>query len=150
MRGIRSRATSLVAGADVIAVGTLALLVVLLATLSVPAHGAVIVVVGEARLWPQQVTASAGHPVVFVNRSGSSLHLEFMSAPKEYRILHVNGSVSAIALRPGRHPFVVRFAEDPRRHLHGVVDAQNSPTPDDTDDMDLCVGSPPARICIER
>jgi len=131
-------------------VGTAALLVVLLAALPVPARGAAIVVVNEAGLWPRQITTSAGHPVVFVNRSGRSLHLEFISAPEKHRVLHVNGAVSAIALRPGRHPFVVRFAENPRRHLHGVVDAQNSATPDDTDDLDICNGSPPARTCIER
>lgn len=133
------------------AVGTAALLVALLAALPAPARGAVIVVVDEAELLPQQVTTSAGQPVVFVNRSGMSLHLEFIGAPEEYRILPVNGSVSGIALRQGRHPFVVRFAENPRRHLHGVVDARNSATPDDADDdMDICDGSPRARICIER
>jgi hypothetical protein len=60
----------------------------------------------------------------------------------------VNGSIAAVVLRPGRHPFVVRFDDDRRRHLHGVVETRDVPPAQER--LPICEGVAPARICIEQ
>lgn len=106
-----------------------------------------LVVVGDRDMRPVRVTTVVKRPLLFVNPSGARLDVHFLGSPGEHEIESVNGSIAAVVLRPGRHPFVVRFDDDRRRHFHGIVETRDVPP---GERLPICEGVTPARICIEQ
>lgn len=106
-----------------------------------------VVVVGDRNVQPVRAATLVDRPLLFVNRSGSRVDVHFLGSPGEHVVESVNGSIAAVVLRPGRHPFVVRFADD-RRHVHGVVETRDVPPV--PEGLPICEGVTAARICIAQ
>lgn len=71
------------------------------------------VVIDARALTPSVLTVAADEPVVFVNRSGRTVHVEFVGR-KGHHVFQVPGSIRAIFHQTGRHPYVVHFGRDLR------------------------------------
>ncbi len=87
------------------------------------------VVIGASALTPPVLTVAADEAVVFVNRSGRIVHVDFLGRTGEHHVFQVPGSIRAIFHRPGRHPYVVHFEQVPRGELRGVVDVDEPREP---------------------
>lgn len=97
---------------------------------------------------PASLTVALHERVVFVNRSGRAIHVEFAGPNGEHHVAPVPGAIAAEFHRPGRHPFVVHFyAGASTVELHGFVDVEHGPafvrSPE-------CGGFTIEETCIER
>ena len=110
------------------------------------AVGAEIVITTDA-LTPAVLTVAADEPVVFLNRSGRIVHVDFLGRTGEHRVFQVPGSIRAIFHGPGRHPYVVHFEEPRRGELRGVVEVEETREP--WDELPVCPGTSVEGNCIE-
>jgi plastocyanin len=95
----------------------------------VTAAAAEIVIEGGV-LHPAELTVDAGETVMFVNRSGRLVHVEFAAQPEGHHVFQVPGLIRATFHRLGRHPYVVHFEPGgPPAELRGVVSVQESREP---------------------
>jgi hypothetical protein len=83
------------------------------------------VVITSESVAPSVLRTTTGERVNFVNRTGRSVHVEFVGDPREHRLMQVPvaGVAWVVALRPGRHPYAVHFYDAARTELHGSLDA---------------------------
>lgn len=110
------------------------------------AAGAEVVIEANA-LTPAELTVASDEAVVFVNRSGRLIHIDFLGRADEHHVFQVPGRIRATFHRVGRHPYVVHFESGPRAELRGVVNVQKSPVP--RDGIPVCRGVSVEEICIE-
>jgi len=92
------------------------------------AAGASIVIEATA-LTPPVLIVAADEPVVFVNRLGLLIHIEFLGRADEHHVFQVPGRIRAVFHRVGRPAYVVHFESGRRAELGGVVDVQESRAP---------------------
>lgn len=126
---------------------TLLLVVAATMAISAPASAGVVAVIDHDRLRPAELTTALMQPVLFVNRSSRPVDVKFAGAGGQQHVLRLNGTARAVVFPPGRHPFVARFAEEPRHHLHGAVTVRRAP--DGAPGPPICGRVPPTNICIE-
>ncbi|MBI1736533.1 MAG: hypothetical protein HYR51_15290 [Candidatus Rokubacteria bacterium] len=106
------------------------------------------ITIGVAAVEPSTVQVALHERVVFVNRSGRAIHVEFRGPKGEHHVVPVPGAISAEFHRPGRHAYVVHFYAGSRpAELHGSIDVDHGPAlvrgPE-------CGGFTIEEICIER
>jgi hypothetical protein len=82
------------------------------------------VVIEASALTPPVLTVAADDAIVFVNRSGRVVHVDFLGRTGEHHLFQVPGSIRAIFHRPGRHPYVVHLGRDRREELRGAVEVE--------------------------
>ena len=88
------------------------------------------VVIETSALVPAELTLDSGDTVMFVNRSGHRVHIEFAPRPEGHHVFQIPGVIRATFHRAGRHPYVVHFEPGaPHTELRGIVDVHESRTP---------------------
>ena len=110
------------------------------------AAAAEIVITTDA-LTPAVLTVAADEPVVYVNRSGRIVHVDFLGRTGEHQVFQVPGSIRAIFHGPGRHPYVVHFEEPRRGELRGVVEVEEAREP--RAEQPACRGISVEGSCLE-
>jgi hypothetical protein len=106
-----------------------------------------IVIEAEA-LVPPLLTTTVDQTVVFVNRSGRVVHIDFLGDAGEHHVFQVPGRIRATFHRPGRHPYVVHFETHPRGELTGAVEVVEAARP--LEEPRICSGITIEEMCIER
>jgi plastocyanin len=122
--------------------GFLALLLV--APLTV---GATEIVIEAGALTPAMLTVESDAPVTFTNRSGRTVHVEFLGVADGHQVFQVPALIRATFHRTGLHPYVVHFETRPRTELRGVVDVRERTTPRDY--LPVCTGITVDEVCLE-
>jgi hypothetical protein len=98
--------------------------VILLLVLLVSAAAESEVVIGAQGVDPSVLQVLSDQRVVFVNRSGRSLHIDFVGDAKQHHVFRVSGTIWAIFHRPGSHPYTVHFEDPSGGLLRGVIDVK--------------------------
>jgi len=81
------------------------------------------IVIKADGLEPRVLQVSTVDRVVFVNRSGRLVHLDFLGRRDQHHVYQVPGSIWAVFHQPGPHLYVVHFESgEGRRELRGVVE----------------------------
>ena len=128
---------------------TLALLVGGLAAASaVVAMGKDEIVIERTRLNPPVLKTTLGERVTFVNRSGRTVHVEFLGDAGRHRVFQVSNEIWAIFHRGGLHPYEVHFSDPKGATLRGTVEAVEDPS--GRGDPHTCDSFTVMGECIER
>lgn len=105
------------------------------------------VIIEATGLRPPLLRTTVTTRVIFVNRSGRLVHIEFGGEPHGHKVFQVPGQIWATFHQPGPHPYAVHF-ENPAGELRGLVEAVEDPeglsTPPTCDGVEL------PGVCIER
>jgi hypothetical protein len=80
------------------------------------------VVIGVQGLDPPVLEVLPDERVIFVNRSGRSVHIDFVGDGRQHHVFHVSGAIWATFHRHGRHPYTVHFDDRGGGLLRGVID----------------------------
>lgn len=82
------------------------------------------IVIEAAKVTPKFLTTITGEQVKFLNRSGSSVHVEFGDDVRQHHVVQVpvTGPIWAIFHRPGTHPYVVHVYDHGTKAIAGTVD----------------------------
>lgn len=109
------------------------------------------IVIEATMLQPEAPVTQPEHRVLFTNRSGHSVHIQFnMKNPngEQHHVIHVPDQIWAIFHRVGRHPFVVHFLDRAVPDLSGAVEVVSDPygRPDPL----VCSGITVMGACFER
>ena len=100
--------------------GTVLLLVVFLASVSDAMENEV--VIHAQGLDPAVLQVVPDQKVVFANRSGRGVQLDFVGDAKQHHVFRVSGTIWAIFHRQGKHPYTVYFDDQHGAPLRGVID----------------------------
>lgn len=105
-----------------------AILVTLSLVLGPPARGDEQVVIEAKAVRPAVLETTTAHRVMFVNRTGRLVHIEFTGDPGEHQVFQVPGQIWAVFHRPGRHPYAVHVGTGrDTATLQGVVEVAEDP-----------------------
>jgi hypothetical protein len=107
------------------------------------------VIIEATGLRPSVLMTESEHRVIFVNRSGRMVHVDFMIRdPELHHVIQVPDQIWAIFHRPGSHPYEVHFRDPTVADLHGVIEVAGDPygRPDPL----VCSGVTVQGACIER
>jgi hypothetical protein len=100
-------------------------------------------------LHPEVLMTGPEHRVLFTNRSGRSVHIQFsMKNGEKHHLVQVPEQIWAIFHQFGRHPFVVHFGDPSMADLYGAVEVVGDPygRPDPL----VCSGISVQGACLER
>ena len=102
-------------------------------------------------LHPEVLMTEPEHRVLFTNRSGHSVHIQFtMKNPngEQHHIVQVPEQIWAMFHQLGHHPFVVHFLDRALPDLRGAVEVVGDPygRPDPL----VCNGITVMGACLER
>jgi hypothetical protein len=102
-------------------------------------------------LRPEVLMTEPEHRVLFTNRSGQPVHIQFtMKNPngEKHHVVQVPEQIWAIFHTMGRHPFVVHFIDPAAPDLSGAVEVVGDPygRPDPL----VCSGITVMGACLER
>jgi plastocyanin len=128
---------------------TLAVMVVAFGAAQVPS-----VVLGEEilieakALQPSLLKTTVGERVTFVNRSGRTVHVEFVGNAGRHRVFQVPTEIWAVFHRPGFHAYEVHFSDPKGATLRGTVEAVEDPS--GRADPHTCGSLTVMGECIER
>lgn len=100
--------------------GTVLLLLIFLASASDAMENEV--VIHAQSLDPAILQVVPDQKVVFVNRSGRSVQVDFVGDAKQHHVFRVSGTIWAIFHRQGKHPYTVHFDDQHGASLRGVID----------------------------
>jgi len=107
-----------------------------------------IIIEAEA-IRPQVLMTEPERRVIFVNRSGRTVHVDFITRdPERHHTFQVPDRIWAIFHRPGRHSYEVHFNEPGMADLHGAVEIVGDPY--GGPDPRVCSGVTVMGACIER
>ena len=107
------------------------------------------VIIDSTALSPAVLLTAPERRVVFVNRSGRSVHLQFMMHNRgQHDLVQVPESIWAVFHRVGRHAYEVHFDNHAMSDLHGAVEVVGDPYggPDPL----ICSGITIQGACLER
>ena len=109
------------------------------------------ILIEEKALHPAVLRTEPEHRVLFTNRSGHSVHIQFtMKNPngEKHHIVQVPEQIWAIFHTMGHHPFVVHFLDPAAPDLSGAVEIVGDPygRPDPL----VCSGITVMGACLER
>lgn len=125
-----------------------ALLVMALAATAT--HGdATEVVIRADRLEPRVLQATTADRVIFVNRSGRPVHVEFGPDGDRHHVFQVPARIWAVFHQTGVHRYVVHFLTGEPRELHGVVDVGHVPEREPAADPPTCRSITVEGVCLE-
>ena len=100
-------------------------------------------------LHPEVLMTEPEHRVLFTNRSGRSVHIQFtMKNGEQHHLVQVLEQIWAIFHQFGHHPFVVHFGDPSMANLYGAVEVVGDPygRPDPL----VCSGITVMGACLER
>ena len=80
------------------------------------------VVILPAAVEPERLRTVLGATVMFRNRSGRPIEVQFVGYQAWHHVSETPKGVAVVFHQTGRHPFVVRFPGSDRAHVHGVVE----------------------------
>jgi hypothetical protein len=112
------------------------------------------VIVGEiiieaTGISPEVLLTAPERRVVFVNRSGRPVHLQFLlHNGGQHHLVQVPKSIWAVFHRVGRHAYVVHFNDRAMSDLHGAVEVVGDPY--GGSDPLVCSGITVQGACLER
>ena len=109
------------------------------------------VIIEANALQPQVLMTEPEHRVTFVNRSGHSVHIQFIMPNAEHQQHHlfqVPDQIWAVFHRPGRHSYEVHFSDPGLADLHGAIEVVGDPY--GGPDPHVCGGITVEGACIER
>lgn len=107
-----------------------------------------IIIEAEA-LRPQVLMTEPERRVIFVNRSGRIVHVDFITRnPERHHTFQVPDRIWAVFHWPGRHPFEVHFGDPALADLQGAVEVVDNPY--GGPDPRVCSGVTVMGACIER
>ena len=107
------------------------------------------VIIEATALSPAVLLTAPERRVVFVNRSGRSVHLQFLMHNRgQHDLVQVPESIWAVFHRAGRHEYVVHFGGRAMSDLRGAVEVVGDPYggPDPL----VCSGITVQGACLER
>lgn len=107
------------------------------------------IVIETTALTPSVLLTEPEHRVLFINRSGRAVHVQFlMRNGDQHHLVQAPGQIWAIFHRMGRHPFVVHFLDRTVPDLFGAVEVVGEPygRPDPL----ACSGITVMGACLER
>ncbi len=109
------------------------------------------VIIEATALQPQVLMTEAEHKVLFVNRSGKMVHIQFLMPKTEepqHHIIQVPDQIWAVFHLAGRHPYVVHFGDPKIPNLEGAIEVVKDPygRPDPL----MCGWITVQGVCIER
>ena len=107
------------------------------------------IIIEPGGLRPSVLMTEPEHRVVFINRSGKMVHVDFIIRDLElHHTVQLSDQIWAVFHRPGRHPFEVHFQDRASADLHGVIEVVADPygRPDPL----ICSGVTVMGACIER
>jgi hypothetical protein len=107
------------------------------------------IIIQAAALQPQVLMTEPEHKVLFVNRSGKMVHIQFlMHNGGKHHIFQVPEQIWAIFHQSGIHRYVVHFPDPKMPNLDGAVEVVGDPygRPDPL----VCGGVTVQGDCIER
>jgi hypothetical protein len=107
------------------------------------------IVIEASALHPEVLMTGPEHRVLFTNRSGRAVHIQFsMKNGEQHHLVQVPEQIWAIFHQFGRHPFVVHFGDPAVANLHGAVEVVGDPygRPDPL----VCSGITVMGACFER
>lgn len=100
-------------------------------------------------LHPEVLMTEPEHRVLFTNRSGRAVHIQFsMKNGEKHHLIQVPEQIWAIFHQMGRHPFVVHFGDPSMANPYGAVEVVGDPYggPDPL----VCSGISVQGACLER
>jgi len=100
-------------------------------------------------LHPEVLMTEPEHRVLFTNRSGRSVHIQFtMKNGEQHHLVQAPDQIWAIFHQFGHHPFVVHFGDPSMANLYGAVEVVGDPygRPDPL----VCSGITVMGACLER
>ncbi len=106
------------------------------------------IVIEGTKLNPPLLKTTVGERVTFVNRSGRTVHVEFIGNSGRHRVFQVPNEIWAIFHRPGLHPYEVHFRGPKAATLRGTVEAAEDPS--GRGDPHTCDSLTIMGECIER
>jgi len=107
------------------------------------------IIIESTGVRPSIVLTEPEHRVFFVNRSGRTVHIQFlMGNGQQHHLVQVPEHIWAIFHQVGRHPFVVHFLDRTVPDLYGAVEVVGDPygRPDPL----VCSGITVMGACLER
>lgn len=107
------------------------------------------IIIRSSGLTPEVFLVEPEQRVLFLNRSGRQIHIEFMMLNDgQHHFIQVQERIWAVFHRTGRHPYVVHFGGAGIPDLQGAVDVVDDPygRPDPT----VCSGITVMGGCLER
>jgi hypothetical protein len=96
-------------------------------------------------LTPPTLAVVAEEPVIFDNRSGERVHVQFLEEDGSHHLFQVTARIWAVFHRPGRHEYVVH--RDDRPDLRGAIDVVEAP---DAAGLPVCSTITVMGVCLER
>ena len=106
------------------------------------------IVIERTKLNPPALKTTVGERVTFVNRSGRTVHVDFIGDGGRHRVFQVPSEIWAIFHRPGLHLYEVHFSDPKRATLRGTVEAVEDPS--GRMDPHTCDSLTVMGECIER
>jgi hypothetical protein len=101
--------------------GTVLLLLIFFASAAPDATENEVVIQADS-LDPPLLQVVPDQKVVFVNRSGRSVQLDFVGDANQHHVFRVSGTIWAIFHRQGKHPYTIHFDDQHGALLRGVID----------------------------
>ncbi len=86
------------------------------------------IVIEGTKLNPPLLKTTVGERVMFINRSGRTVHVEFLGDAGRHRVFQVPSEIWAIFHRSGLHPYEVHFSAPKAVTLRGIVEAVEDPS----------------------
>jgi len=107
------------------------------------------IIIEATALRPQVLLTEPERRVIFVNRSGRIVHVDFISRdPERHHTVQVPDRIWAVFHTVGRHPYEVHFNEAGMADLHGAIEVLGDPY--GGPDPRICNGVTVMGVCIER
>lgn len=85
------------------------------------------IVIEADRVRPETTRTTTRGRVIFANRSGRAVHVEFLDDAGRHHVAQVPGSIWATFHQPGQHPYVVHFYGGRPLELRGTVEVTVDP-----------------------
>ena len=107
------------------------------------------VIIEATALRPQVLMTAPDRRVTFINRSGRTVHVDFITRnPDRHHAFQVSDQIWAEFHSLGRHPYEVHFSEPGMADLHGAVEIVGDPY--GGPDPRICNQVTVMGVCIER
>jgi len=80
------------------------------------------VVISAETVDPPVLRVLPDERVLFLNRSGRSMHIDLVGDAKQHHVFRVSDEIWAIFHRPGRHAYIVHLEDPGGGLLRGVIE----------------------------
>jgi len=104
------------------------------------------VIITTTQLEPRVLQTTTAQRVIFVNRSGRPVHVEFKGSAAGHNVFQVADRIWAQFHTAGPHLYVVHFSDGRTRELRGVVEVRH--VPERGGELPTCRGISVEGICL--